>query len=359
MKLSFTNRNKLSAYEWDPVKKDWRRPAIERNVLKGLSERSSKYNAVRISVHFLILLACAGAAIYLFYENRWILSALFAFIYYFFFGFIVAPAHELQHKIVFSREYDRQSEIIFYILQFLMLNSPTYARVSHRLHHRYTMVRDEDPETDWPVVIDRKWLWGFILKQLMRLLLIGALIELFIALIGQISRMSGRLGPVMSKHTTEIELQSIKKESFLILTLHIIIAVVAILLQWWWLLAFITIAWHIGVAMEGMWHITEHVCRSYNVNDHRLCTRSIKVSRFIKYFYWGLDDHVDHHYFPAVPSYNLPKLHSILSKDLAKPANIIGCWAEMFAIAKEKEVCASNEYLPVKIIDQHSANSIV
>jgi len=83
------------------------------------------------------------------------------------------------------------------------------------------------------------------------------------------------------------------------------------------------------------------------VNDHRLNTRSIHVSRFIKTFFWGLDDHVDHHLYPVVPSRNLPKLHRILEKDLPAADNIFGCWVEMFEISREKDQDPKREFVSV------------
>jgi fatty acid desaturase len=59
-----------------------------------------------------------------------------------------------------------------------------------------------------------------------------------------------------------------------------------------------------------------------------------------------LDDHVDHHIYPIVPSRNLPKLHRILKEDIPTPRNVFGCWAEMFAIAREKDHNPAHEYVP-------------
>ena len=81
----------------------------------------------------------------------------------------------------------------------------------------------------------------------------------------------------------------------------------------------------VGAAVELLLAVRTHIGRPYNVNDHRLNTRSVHVSWFIKTFFWGLDDHVDHHLYPVVPSRNLPKLHRILAKDLPVPDNIFGC----------------------------------
>ncbi len=94
-----------------------------------------------------------------------------------------------------------------------------------------------------------------------------------------------------------------------------------------------------------LWHLTKHIARPYDVNDHRLNTRSIKVGWFIKSIFWGLDDHVEHHLYPAVPSRSLPKLHELLEKELPRVENIFGCWTEMFATTREKDKDPSVEFV--------------
>ena len=154
---------------------------------------------------------------------------------------------------------------------------------------------------------------------------------------------------MMRDHCTEQEIAAIRIESLAILLVHVAVAAAAIVFRRWELLAFVTLAWQIGSPIEILWHATKHIGRPYNVNDHRLNTRSIRVSWFIKSFFWGLDDHVDHHLYPIVPSRNLPKLHRLLEKDLPDPDNVFGCWAEMFEISKEKDRDPTREFVSVEL----------
>jgi fatty acid desaturase len=124
-------------------------------------------------------------------------------------------------------------------------------------------------------------------------------------------------------------------------------AAAAVAFRRWEILASVTLAWQIGSPIESHWHSTEHIGRPYDVNDHRLNTRSIRVGRSIKTIYWGLDDRVDHHLFPIVPSRNLPKLHRLLEKVLPRPNNVVGCWAEMFAAAREKDRDPNREFVSI------------
>ena len=342
----FAARVDMAEYEWDNQRKDWKRPKVDREVLKALSERSTLNGLARIAYFVLLLAARAVATVYVSRINLW-LAIPVLYLYYFFYGFWVAIVHELQHKTVFSERAEWLNEVFLYFVQTIVWNSPTYARVSHRLHHRYTMVRGVDPETDWPEVITTRWLRNFLLYLVLRVLVVGALIELVRSVKTQVERAAGRKDRMMRERCSEKEITAIRIESLAILLVHAAVFAVAIVFHAWWLLAFVALAWHIGSPMEILWHATKHIGRPYNVNDHRLNTRSVRVSGFIKMIFWGLDDHVDHHLYPVVPSRNLPKLHRILEKDLPDPGNVFGCWAEMFEISREKDLDPRREFVSV------------
>jgi fatty acid desaturase len=342
----FAAREEMGGYEWDTQRKDWKRPKIEREVLKKLSERSTANGLLRVGWFLLLLAASAVAAVYAYRVNPW-LAIPVLYLYYFFYGFWVAIAHELQHRTVFAESADWLSEAFFFVVQVIVWNSPTYARVSHKLHHRYTMVRGVDPETDWPEVITSRWLRRFLGYLVLRILVVGALVELVKSVIQQIQRAAGVKDRMMRDHCTEAESAAIRRESLAILLVQAAAAAAGIAFHLWPLLAFFTLAWHIGSPIEILWHATKHIGRPYNVNDHRLNTRSVRVSWFIRTFFWGLDTHVDHHLYPVVPSRNLPALHRILEKDLPPADNVFGCWVEMFEISREKDRDPNREFVSV------------
>jgi fatty acid desaturase len=353
----FATRDEMAGYEWDNQRKDWKRPTVDRDVLKALSARSTLNGLARIAYFVLLLAASAVATVYVSRINVWVAIPIL-YVYYFFYGFWVAIVHELQHKTVFSERAEWLNEVFLYLVQTIVWNSPTYARISHRLHHRYTMVREVDPETDWPEVITTRWLRNFLLSLVLRILVVGALIELVRSVKVQVERAAGRKDRMMREHCTEKDITAIRIESLAIVLVHAAVVAAAIVFHAWWLLAFVALAWHIGSPMEILWHATKHIGRPYNVNDHRLNTRSVKVSGFIKLIFWGLDDHVDHHLYPVVPSRNLPKLHRILKRDLPDPDNVFGCWVEMFEISREKDRDPRREFISVGARERPPAETL-
>jgi fatty acid desaturase len=93
----------------------------------------------------------------------------------------------------------------------------------------------------------------------------------------------------------------------------------------------------VGLSIVSFWFLTEHIGMMYNSNDQRLCTRGVKVSRIVKFFYGGLDEHVEHHLYPAVPSRNLTKLRESIDWKIPERHTVLACWREILAIARHYE----------------------
>jgi fatty acid desaturase len=85
-----------------------------------------------------------------------------------------------------------------------------------------------------------------------------------------------------------------------------------------------------------------------NTKDHRLSTRSVRLGMIPSFIYWKMEYHIEHHMFPMVPSYNLPKLYEEIKDQLPKPQNLIEAYKEIIpaVIKKSKD---PNYYIPVKI----------
>lgn len=348
MKLEFIAHEKLSQYEWELTQSFKNRTDVDREVIKQLAERSNLHGFLRMTLYTGAIILVAWAAVAVSHYSLW-LAVPVLYAYWFLYGFWVAVAHELQHKMVFAKSWEPLSEFIYFFVQAFLWNSPRYARISHQLHHRYTMVRGIDPETDWQGVVTTPWLTKYLRGILLNILVVGAPLSLFRAIKTQINRIAGRKDRMMNDHCTDVDCRRIRIESAGISLFHVAVVAGAIVVQSWWPILFVTIAWQIGSAMEALWHSTEHIGRIHNMNDQRLVTRSVRVNPVVRLLYGGLDDHVDHHLFPIVPSRNLPKLHKLLQRELAEPRGMISCWKEMFAIAREKDVRPENEYVAVNL----------
>lgn len=344
MGLTYVARTELKDLEWDNESKSWNRPDIDRDELKQLNKRSTLEGSTRLVVHTLVLVATGWLTVYA--AGYSILYAIVPFLMFsFMVGFLNGIEHEMRHRIVFSRRLDWLSESAYFFIHVLWKGGTRNQRVSHNIHHRYTMVRDVDPEPAFPEEISTKWVRKELLGQLFTILTLG-IPSFFVALWTLIQRIGGRLDPRIEAHCTKKDYKIIRLESLAIFLINIAALVVMIMYRRWDLIALFMLAPQVGNAMAEFWHRTEHISMMYNSRDQRLCTRGVKVSPFLKFFFGGLDEHVEHHLFPAVPSRNLSKLRDAINWPVPERQNAIQCWKEIYAIAKHKEQHPDDVFVP-------------
>jgi fatty acid desaturase len=83
------------------------------------------------------------------------------------------------------------------------------------------------------------------------------------------------------------------------------------------------------------------------VPDFRLCCRTIILNPFLRFVYWQMSFHTEHHMYAAVPCYNLGKLHEIIKHDLPHcPVGLVEAWTQIIAILKRQRVDPQYEYAP-------------
>ena len=315
MNLKFVSRGELNDREWDSQTTKWERPTIDRETLKRLNQRSTLEGMVRLIVHAACLVATAWLTV--FAAGYHLLLAVAPYLLFtFLIGFLAGIEHEMRHKIVFTRRLDMFSDAVFFLIHVLIKVGTRNQRVSHRIHHRYTMVRGVDPEPAFPEAITRRWVRKELSGYLLTVLTLG-IPSFFMAMWALFQRMRGRLNPMIQAQCSERDLKFIQRESFVILIINIAALVDFIWLQRWELILFLILGRQVGNAIAAFCHRTEHIGMMYNANDQRLSTRGvIKVSLIVKFFYGGLDEHVEHHLFPAVPSRNLTRLREAIDHPL-------------------------------------------
>ena len=83
------------------------------------------------------------------------------------------------------------------------------------------------------------------------------------------------------------------------------------------------------IFLNVVWGLTQHMGLKEDSKDHRESTRSVRLNPIFSFIYWKMEYHIEHHMFPMVPSYNLPKLHEKIKDQLPKPQSLLEAYKEI------------------------------
>ena len=64
-----------------------------------------------------------------------------------------------------------------------------------------------------------------------------------------------------------------------------------------------------GAWVHVMTGLTQHGGLAEDVLDHRLNSRTVYMNPVLRFIYWNMNYHIEHHMFPMVPYHPLPELH--------------------------------------------------
>jgi fatty acid desaturase len=301
--------NKL-AQEKGLVAAEWYTCSIPRPRLKQLMKRKNG-PAIRDTIIWFGALAVAGYWAYMAWGTWW---AILAFAVY---GILYAtPAdsrwHECGHGTAFKTPW--MNEVVYQIASFMVLRSATPWRWSHSRHHSDTYIVGRDPE----ILTERPPLWKIIIMEIFHLY--GGPIELkrfILHCFGKVDKEENEYIPVSEHGKTFLEAR---------IYLLIILTVLAcsIYLHTILPLMFIVLPTFYGTIVVLLFGMTQHLGLYEDVLDHRLNTRTIYMNPVLRFLYWNMNYHIEHHMFPMVPYHALPALHDEMKSDCPQPCSSFG-----------------------------------
>ena len=319
----------------EQIKINWYRCKVDKAVMSDLMRRSDA-RAFAQAIPQLLLFAGTGTGAWLAYRHlsatNWptvlplLLLALFAHgTNGSFFGGVAG--HELCHKTPFATQF--WNTFFLKIYAFLSWFDPTGYRASHIRHHQVTVHRDHDGEIVQPLGLDLHGLRFFLINFTFAPTGIWRSVRfMFAAARGDLSKDGFFKSDWLRRVVPETDLKA-RRELInwarVVLFGHLALAALFILTGQWFLIVIV----NLGTFYCG-WLVTlcgapQHVGLSSDVSDFRLNSRTYTCGRLPGFFYWNMQYHVEHHMFPAVPFYNLPRLRAAIVHDL--PPVTHGLWA--------------------------------
>jgi fatty acid desaturase len=126
---------------------------------------------------------------------------------------------------------------------------------------------------------------------------------------------------------------------------HALIVAVSLALGLWIIPILVTLPAFYGGALQFLCNNTQHSGLMDNVPDYRLCCRTIYLNPFLRFLYWQMNYHTEHHMFAAVPFYNLPRLHEAIKADMPHcPSGLVESWRGVIQILEKQKVDPSYQF---------------
>jgi fatty acid desaturase len=317
----------------------WYRSPIDRKTLAALNQRSDWLGLLQTLGH-LGLLALTGAAAW-YAAGRlpvWVLLFIL-FVHGTFYAFLLNGFHELCHSTVFKTK--SLNLIFLYMVSFLSWHNPFLFWASHQEHHKFTLHPPEDLE----VVLPMK----FTLKDFLRIAFVNPL-EFIGRLKGVIRLSRGQVAGEWETILFPPEAVEARRQLFnwarILLAGHVLIVAISLYFKLWLLPVLITLAPFYGGWLQLLCNHTQHIGLQDNVPDFRLCTRTILLNPFVRFLYWHMNFHIEHHMYAAVPCYHLGKLHEAIKADLPHcPNGLVEAWTEIIAILRKQKEDPAYQYV--------------
>ena len=305
------------AEELGLVSAQWYQAPVPRKRLKELMQRSDS-PAIRDTLIWIAsFLVTGGLAVY--FWPGW--AALPFFIAY---GVLYGSSsdsrwHECGHRTAFKTGW--MNDAVYYFACFMIMREPEVWRWSHTRHHTDTIIVGRDPEI-----------------AIMRPTAILRVISLFFA-IPQVwaetkkllRHSAGRLGADEATYIPETERPRVFRTARILLAIHL--AVIAVAIYAGSILPMLLVGplpTMYGAWVHVMTGLTQHAGLAEDVLDHRLNSRTVHMNPVLRFLYWNMNYHIEHHMFPMVPYHALPALHEEVKAYCPEPyASVVAAYREI------------------------------
>jgi fatty acid desaturase len=313
---SLTGRDTARAIETGLAAAEWYHTDVPRKRMKELMQRSDGPAMRDTVIWFAALILSATGAIY-FWGTWWCVP--FFFVYGTLYGSSSdARWHEHGHGTAFKTQW--MNKVVYQIACFMLMRNPVTWRWSHARHHTDTVIVGRDPE----IAVMRP-------PDLVRVILnFVGLTDLWYSAQDMVRNAFGNLSAAEKSFIPEMEQHKVITVARVWLLIYAAVIALAIGMQ------SILPLMLVGLPrLYGAWHMVmvgllQHGGLADNVVDHRLNTRTVYMNPVSRFLYLNMNYHVEHHMFPMVPYYNLPKLHEVIKHDLPAPSpSIFAAYREM------------------------------
>jgi len=302
---TLTGRESERAKERGLANAQWFQADIEPDTLRDLTVRQNARPAIDLAI-WVALIVASGVFAWSQRGSWWAIPGFFVY------GALVGGStdarwHECGHGTAFRSQW--LNDLVYYPASFMLAREATYWRWSHFRHHTDTIIVGRDVEIVFP-----------------RPPSVAKLAWMFTHLEGGTSMMRTTVKHALGRSDDNIDVlipTSERGRVFLEARMYVAIWVATIV----WAIttrSFYPLLLIGGPTFYGAWlvlffGVTQHAGLMEDELDHRRSTRTVLMNPVFRFLYLNMNYHVEHHMFPAVPYYNLPRLHAEVRDQLPEP----------------------------------------
>ena len=292
----------------------WFRCDVDKREFKKLCKKSDYQGWKHMIIYFSCLFTF-GYLAFITWGSWWAL--LWFWLYGTIWGCSDALWHETGHRTAFKSKF--LNDFFYYISGFMDNFEPVRWRHTHFHHHSYTIFNDP---VDYEIAIKKP---SDLLLFFSIFVPFGALLYPHRSLYWEtIKHAFGVTTEVMEKCIPENERTKCRWSARSHVFIWFATAVASIYFQSWLPLLYIVLPNLYGKTLMALFGLTQHTGLQEDIKDHRYSTRTVYLNPVFSFLYWQMEYHIEHHMFPTVPSYNLPKLHQLIKNQL--PPASRGLW---------------------------------
>ena len=313
----------------------WYKPIIDPKILKSLMQRSDG-PAWLNTICFFSVFFISGYIAYLSWGTWWAFPAFFIYGSIYALGFN-ARWHEYGHRSAFKTRW--LNDFFYEISSFLCYFESFSWKWSHIHHHSQTIHLD----VDYEIQVSRPAnLFNLFVKD------VFAIDRVWAEFKKVFQHSLGIMTPFAKDCVPEDQRWKMIWNSRLYMAIKIGIIYWAFHIGSFLPCMFIVLPNMYGSCLLQFVAMTQHGGLKANTYDHRENTRTFYTGPILGWLlYFNMQYHIEHHIFPQVPFYNLPKLHEVIKDQLPKPnSSFFDALKEMIpAIIKQSK---DPEYYVVK-----------
>ncbi len=285
----------------------WYASPVSKAQIRDLLERRDAPALAGIALWFSLLIGFGVAGFYTW--GTWWATIPFACYAVVYASTSDARWHEMGHGTAFKTDW--MNNVVYEIASFMVLREATVWRWSHTRHHSDTIIIGRDPEIAVPRPPDLVAVLGAFIN-------LKAAPKYFRTVF---THVQGRLTPEELTFIPPFEHSKVIWRARIYALIYAAVIGMAIYTRSVLPLLYIGLPNLYGAWLMVIYGYTQHAGLAENVLDHRLNCRTVYMNPINRFLYLNMNYHVEHHMFPLVPYYNLPKLHAIVRSDMPTPYN--------------------------------------